>query len=141
MPRYATRLGRDPAATYRQIDIAGRTAEADPHQLVELLYDELIHALRTAAWAAEHRRGKVKGDKVTRATAILFALEAGLDFERGGDVAKTLAQLYTGARRTVIEASIGRDPAPFLQVAANLEEIAEAWRTVRGAAISETSGA
>ncbi|MGN6619803.1 MAG: flagellar export chaperone FliS [Sphingomonas sp.] len=141
MVRYATKLGRDPAATYRQIDVVGRTAEADPHQLVELLYDELVHALRTLAWATEHRQYKVKSDKATRATAILFALEAGLDFERGGDVAKTLAQLYTSARRTVIEASIGRDPAPFLQVAANLEEIADAWRTVRGAAISETSGA
>ena len=78
MARYATRLGRDPAATYRQIDVAGRTAEADPHRLVELLYDELIHALRTVAWAAEHRRFKVKSDKATRATAILFALTGAL---------------------------------------------------------------
>jgi flagellar protein FliS len=133
MPRYATTLGRDPAATYRQIDVVGRTAEADPHRLVELLYDELIHALRTAAWASEHRQGKVKGDKVTRATAILFALEAGLDFEKGGSVAETLARLYQGARRAVVDASIGWDPAPFLDVAANLEDIAEAWRSLRAA--------
>ena len=132
MVRYATRLGGDPAATYRQIDVAGRTAEADPHQLVELLYDELVHALRTLAWATEHRQFKVKSDKATRATAILFALEAGLDFEKGGDVAKTLSRLYRGARQTVIQASVGYDPAPFLSVAANLEEIAEAWRSLRG---------
>ena len=134
MPRYATRLGRDPAATYRQIDVVGRTAEADPHQLVELLYDELIHALRTAAWAAEHRRGKVKGDTVMRATAILFALEAGLDFEAGGDVSHTLARLYAGARATIVDASIGQDPRPFREVADNLEEIAAAWAQVRAAA-------
>jgi flagellar protein FliS len=132
MVRYATKLGRDPAATYRQIDVVGRTAEADPHQLIELLYDELIHALRTLAWATEHRQFKVKSEKATRATAILFALEAGLDFERGGDVAATLARLYLGARQAVVQASIDHDPAPFLQVAANLEEIAEAWRSVRG---------
>jgi flagellar protein FliS len=132
MVRYATKLGRDPAATYRQIDVVGRTAEADPHQLIELLYDELIHALRTLAWATEHRQFKVKSEKATRATAILFALEAGLDFERGGDVAATLARLYLGARQAVVQASIGHDPAPFLQVAANIEEIAEAWRSVRG---------
>jgi flagellar protein FliS len=131
MVRYASKLGRDPAATYRQIDVAGRTAEADPHQLVDLLYHELIHALRTLAWATEHRQYKVRSDKATRATAILFALEAGLDFDRGGDVARTLARLYRGARQTVIEASIGRDPKPFLDVAASLEEIAEAWRSVR----------
>ncbi|OYW24140.1 MAG: flagellar export chaperone FliS, partial [Sphingomonas sp. 12-62-6] len=37
MSHYATTLGRNPEATYRQIDIAGRTGEADPHQLVALL--------------------------------------------------------------------------------------------------------
>ncbi|TPG21133.1 flagellar protein FliS [Sphingomonas koreensis] len=132
MVRYATRLGRDPAATYRQIDVAGRTAEADPHRLVELLYEELVHALRTLAWATEHRQFAVRSEKATRATAILFALEAGLDFDQGGDVAKTLSRLYRGARQTVIEASVGRDPKPFLHVAATLEEIAEAWRSVRG---------
>ena len=132
MVRYASTLGRDPAATYRQIDIVGRTAEADPHQLVELLYDELGHALRTLAWATKHRQFEVRSDKATRATAILFALEAGLDFEQGGDVAKTLGRLYRGARQTVIEASMGMDPAPFLDVASNMEEIAAAWRSVRG---------
>ena len=131
MVRYATRLSRDPAATYRQIDVAGRTAEANPHQLVELLYDELIHALRTVAWATENRQFKIKSEKATRATAILFALEAGLDFDKGGDVAVTLGRLYQGARRAVIEASVGRDPQPFLDVAANLEEIADAWRSLR----------
>lgn len=131
MVRYATRLGRDPAATYRQIDVAGRTAEADPHQLVGLLYDELIHALRAAAWAADHKQGKIKGDKVTRATAILFALEAGLDFEAGGEVATTLGRLYHGARRQVVDAAVGWNSAPFLDVAKNLEEIAEAWRSLR----------
>lgn len=132
MVRYATKLGRDPAATYRQIDIAGRTTDADSHQLVQLLYDELIHALRTLAWATERRKFEVKSDKATRAVAILFALEAGLDFDTGGDVARTLSQLYRGARQTVVRASIAHDPAPFLDVAQNLEEIAEAWRAVRG---------
>ena len=135
MVRYASRLGRDPAATYRQIDIAGRTAEADPHQLVELLYDELIHALRTLSWATRYRQFEVKSEKATRATAILFALEAGLDFEQGGEVAQTLARLYRGARQSVIEASMGKDPAPFLHVASNLEEIAAAWRSVRSASV------
>ena len=65
-----------------------------------------------------------------RAT-LIEALEAGLDFEAGGAVAETLARLYQGARRAVIDASVGWNPAPFLDVAANLEEIATAWRSLR----------
>ena len=67
---------------------------------------------------------------MTKATAILFALESGLDFAKGGDVAVTLATLYRGVRARVIDASIGADPAPFRESADMLAEIAEAWATV-----------
>lgn len=131
MGAYASRIGRDPEATYRQVDAAGRTGEADPHALVALLYDELIRALRATAYAAQHGQQRVRSEKATRAIAILFALEAGLDFDRGGEVSKTLSRLYQGARQTVINASLGSDPAPFAEVADNLQEIADAWRQVR----------
>lgn len=128
---YASAL-RDPHSTYRQIDLVGRTAETDGAGLVQLLYDEAIQALRAAAWSTENQQFKTKSDKVTRAIAILFALEAGLDHVAGGDVAETLARLYAGARKTIVDASIGSDPAPFREVAATLEEIGQAWRTIRG---------
>jgi len=130
---YASALLRDPAQTYRRIDLAGRTTNADGPALVQLLYEELGQALRAAAWAAEHKKFAVKSERVTRATAILFALEAGLDFEKGGEVSTTLARLYAGARRQVIEASLGQDGAPFRDVADSMAEIAEAWRTARAA--------
>lgn len=133
MARYATALAGDPARTYRQVDLAGRTGAADSHALVGLLYEEGIAALRAAAWAAENRKFSVKSERVARATAVLFALEAGLDFEKGGEVSKTLATFYHGIRNQVINASIGNDPAPFRDAADSLQEIAAAWSTVRAA--------
>lgn len=130
--RYATAFAR-PEATYRAIDLAGRTGGEDASGLVSLLYAEASRALRSAAWAAEHRRFDVKSERVTRAIAILFALEAGLDFDAGGDLSKTLARLYQGARSEVVDASLGTDPAPFLSVATTLDEIAGAWESARRA--------
>lgn len=130
---YASTLTRDPFATYRQIDAVGHTATADGPALVQLLYKELVAALRAAAWACEKRKFAVKSERITRATAILFALEAGLDFEKGGQVSETLARLYGGARKTVINASLGHDPKPFRDSADMLDEIAQAWRTASAA--------
>lgn len=130
---YASVLARDPATTYRQIDVAGRTATADGPALVQLLYEELVGALRAAAHAAAHRHYAAKSERVTRATAILFALEAGLDFERGREVSATLARLYAGARATVLDAAMHDDPAPFRETADTLAEIAGAWATARAA--------
>ncbi|MEK9211190.1 flagellar export chaperone FliS [Sphingomonas sp. 2378] len=128
---YATGLLADPAATYRQIDVVGRTAMADGPALVQLLYEELISALRSAAWATEHGQLARKSERVTRATAILFALEAGLDFENGGDMSITFAKLYAGARRQIVDGSLDQNPKLFRDVADNIADIAEAWETVR----------
>jgi flagellar protein FliS len=114
MAGYSTALRGDPEATYRQIDLVGRTGEADGPALVQLLYE-------------------LKAEKITRATAILFALEAGLDFDKGGEVSHTLARLYRGARNAIIDASVGSEPQPVLEVASNLEEIAQAWAQARRA--------
>jgi len=130
MAHYATTLGRNPDATYRQIDIVGRTGEADPHQLVALLYEELGRALRGVVAAIASGNRAVKSEKATRAVSILFALEAGLDFERGGSLSKTLAGLYRGARAKLIDASLGDDPAPFIEVATSMAQIADAWASV-----------
>ncbi len=127
------RLTTEAAATYRNIDAVGRTAAADPHQLVELMYKECIAALRSAAFATENGQFPVKSERIARATAILFALEGGLDFERGGEVSRTLATLYHGLRNQIVHASIGSDPAPFRAVADDLEEIAGAWSAARAA--------
>lgn len=127
------RLSTNAAATYRTIDAVGRTASADPHQLVEIMYKECIAALRSAAFATEKRQLPVKSERIARATAILFALESGLDFDRGGDVSRTLATLYHGLRAQIIQASIGSNPAPFRAVANDLEEIAGAWSQARAA--------
>ena len=128
---YASAFLTDPAAVYRQIDVVGRTAMADGPALVQLLYEELIAALRSAAWATEPGQLARKSERVTRATAILFALEAGLDFDNGGEMSITFAKLYAGARKQIVDGSLGQDANVFRAVAANMVEIAEAWETVR----------
>lgn len=130
---YASALLRDPARTYREIDLAGRTAAADGPALVQLLYEELTQALRVAAWAADHRQFATRSERVTRATAILFALEANLDFDKGGEVSRVLARFYAGCRRQVIDASLGTVGDPLRSVAAELDEIAGAWKQARAA--------
>ena len=130
---HALAFCQDAAATYRRIDVAGRTSGADGPALVQLLYEELTAALRAAAFAAERGQGARKSERVTRATAILFALEAGLDFDGNPELSGTLSRLYAGARRTIVEASIGSNPAPFRDAAAMLDEIAGAWATARAA--------
>lgn len=128
--QYATRLRGDPGETYRQIDIASRTGGASPHQLITLLYDDLLRSLRLAALATEKGDHAARSKYVSKTLALLFALESGLDFERGGDVAATLSRFYRGAREAIMAASIAMDADRLREVAGNVSEIADGWRII-----------
>ena len=43
----------------------------------------------------------------------------------------TFAKLYGGARKQIVDASLGQDAQIFRNVAASIADIAEAWETVR----------
>lgn len=49
----------------------------------------------------------------------------------GGEMSITFAKLYAGARKQIVDGSLGQDANVFRAVAANMVEIAEAWETVR----------
>ncbi|QHL90180.1 flagellar export chaperone FliS [Sphingomonas changnyeongensis] len=130
---YASRLARDPIETYRQVDLASRVGGADRHQLVGLLYDEALMCLRLAERAIAMRDYAAKSARITKALALLFALEAGLDFTRGGEVAQTLSRFYRGARAEIMQASVDNDAALLRATAGAIGEIAASWRAIAGA--------
>ena len=129
---YATRLRGDPMETYRSVDVNSRVGGASPHALIALLYEDLLRELRQAAIATERRDFATRSAKVTKALAILFALESSLDFDKGGDVAATLSRFYRGARDAIMRASVGQDTEQLRAVVVNIEEIAASWRAIGG---------
>ncbi len=129
---YASRVLRDPLETYRQVDLASRTGGASPHQLITVLYEDALRELRLGAIAIEARDHPAKSARLTKAVALLFALEAGLDFDKGGSVAETLSKFYRGCRDAVMRASIENDAALVRDVVANVGEIAASWKQIAG---------
>ena len=127
---YASRLSRDPRETYRSVDVASRTGGATPHQLIAILYEDLLRELRLGALAAEAGDHLVKNERLTKAIALLFALEAGLDFDRGASVAEALSRFYRGCRDAVMRASIESNAALIRDVAAIVGEIADSWKAI-----------
>lgn len=129
---YASRLARDPRETYRSVDVASRTGGATPHQLITILYEDLLRELRLGALAIEAGDHRAKNDRLTKAVALLYALEAGLDFDKGGSVAETLSRFYRGCRDAVMRASIEGNVALVRDVIANVGEIAASWKAIAG---------
>jgi flagellar secretion chaperone FliS len=115
---------------YASVDTGSRVEGATPHQLIKILFDELVLAIEASA--ASLRAGdRIKAiDRQTRALTILHALETSLDFKRGGDVATSLATVYRECRRCVLEATANDDANSLDTARGYIADIADAWRQI-----------
>lgn len=118
------------ARSYKTVDLSSRVEGASPHRLVGILFDELGKALEAMAAAMKRRDFTQRGARQARALAILHGLEASLDHERGGDLARDLAIVYAEARRLVLDGARTNDPEPVVKARDMVAEIASAWAEI-----------
>jgi flagellar protein FliS len=116
-------------------------AESDPLQQVVLLYDGAIRFLRLTANDIEAGEIASKAEHVNRALDILNYLQGILDFERGGEVAKTLDSLYTLVSMQVLQASARLDAPGMRRAAELLAPVRDSWNVVVSAVQDQTTNA
>jgi flagellar secretion chaperone FliS len=125
---YVQRNAFRAADHYRHLDLEGRLAAASPHQLVSILYESLDTSLAAAIMAYEQDKGAPLTIQMGRARSILLALEAGLDFERGTELASTLAAIYRAMQRRLSDVS--DYPAALTEVQQGVSELARSWNAL-----------
>lgn len=113
---------------YQVLDLSSRMEGASPHRLVAILYEELQNALDSAIRARESGQDVAANSQMARAKSILAALEAGLDFDRGGELATTLCGVYRAMQRQL--AIAGQDVEKLAEVRAGVANIAQSWRAL-----------
>lgn len=122
--------GRQARAAYRDVALASRLDGASPHRLIAILYEEFDTALATMIAAARAGdQGRLLAGRA-RALTILGGLEAGLDRDKGGEIAGGLAAVYREARRRLRDGANANDPQWIEQARAMIAEIADAWRQI-----------
>lgn len=122
--------GSAAGARYRTVDVAAQVEAASPHRLVGILFDELVKTIDVLR-AAQRRGDRTRrADRLSRTLSILSALETSLDFDKGGEIAVSLYQVYRETRRLVMEGTRENSSEPLDAAAAIVGEIASAWHTI-----------
>lgn len=120
---------QDPQTVYRRIDFDARVSAADPGQLVELCYEQLIAALGTALFAHDQVDNRMKSEALTRAVSALTALQLGISGQ--GGVVDALHHFYDAARRAVLDNALRFKPATIAAIRQDIIDIALALSTTR----------
>ena len=120
------------AAAYKRIDIESAVASADKYELISLLFRALIGALAGAEVHHQHENKDQVREYLTKSCRILAGLQGSLDYERGGDIAVNLGELYGYSIRKLFAANVNVDKTSdnVAEVKSLLEPIAEAWENM-----------
>lgn len=128
--RGAAAYGRG-AKAYARVGVESATMSASPHQLIVLLFDGAIAAIRTARIHMHDDSTAEKGRAISKALDIINnGLLAALDAEQGGEVAEHLASLYDYIARLLLNANLHNSSESLDQAENLLQDIATAWRDI-----------
>lgn len=117
---------------YSQVHLHGNVAYADPHRLVQLLFEGALDRIAAAKGCIGQGKVAEKGWHISRAIATIDGLRLNLDMERGGDIARHLDDLYDYMGRRLLLANIENDLRMLNEVAGLLGEIKGGWDAMVG---------
>ncbi|EDP73767.1 flagellar export chaperone FliS [Hydrogenivirga sp. 128-5-R1-1] len=72
-------------------------------------YEEMLSLLNIVKIAMEENNIQLKGEKISKVSNAISLLQASLDFEKGGEIAKNLYNLYDFCQKELLEANLKND--------------------------------
>lgn len=79
---------------YKAVGIKDDLAVADPHRVIQLLMQGALENIAKAKGAIERKDFAVKSATISKAMAIISALQGSLDMDAGGEISNNLWSLY-----------------------------------------------
>ncbi|QBL09903.1 flagellar export chaperone FliS [Rheinheimera sp. D18] len=79
---------------YKAVGVKDDLAVADPHRVIQLLMQGALENIAKAKGAIERKDFAVKSATISKAMAIVSALQNSLDMEAGGEISDNLWSLY-----------------------------------------------
>lgn len=123
--------GFNAANSYAQLGVQTGVMSASPYRLITMLFDGAQVAIGAAILHIESGNLVDKGLAISKATNIINdGLLAALDYERGGEIAEQLGQLYEYMVRVLLKANLNNDVAALEEVSALLKTVASAWKDI-----------
>ena len=88
---------------YQKTDISS-SQNNDPVEIVRTMVNELRKSMKIVSLHTKDRNNRILRNKhFSKALVIIYTLQSSLDFERGGEIATQLFQIYEYCRQQLIK--------------------------------------
>lgn len=116
---------------YQQVSLETSINQASPHQLIVLLFDGALNAIKLAKLYIEKGNIAGKGAAISKAINIIDnGLKSSLDMEKGGEIAINLDNLYQYISHQLVLANLHNDLVKLTDCYQLLDNIAQSWREI-----------
>lgn len=121
------------AGLYSQVNLDSQIhGNANPHKLIEMLYDGFFAELAKARGAMRAREIEAKCNAISKAIRIVEeGLRTALDPKVGGQIARDLEELYTFVSKRLVLANARNDEKLLDECASVMRPLQEAWAAIR----------
>lgn len=123
-------LNRRSASAYRELMIESGVTDANPVRLIQMLFDGLLDTLSVAQGHIARNAIAEKSQCLSRAGCIVLGLQAALDFEKGGEIARNLNELYGYLTRRLLHINLNNDLTALAEIRDLVQQIRDAWQLV-----------
>lgn len=118
------------ASVYKTLELETKVANASPHTLIKMLFEELTLQLARVRAADSRDDVKLRNAAVERAINIISYLHATLSDEGDSELPHNLALLYEYMIRQLLSFRLRGDITLLEEVLTLVETIASAWRDI-----------
>ena len=115
---------------YQSVATDSRCATADKRDLVVMMYDGAINAIRLAAEHASRREDRAAGTAIARAVTVVSGLRDTLDKVQGGAVAEHLDDFYCFVIGRLMNSTAASRPTDLVECEDLLSQVREAWSVI-----------
>jgi flagellar protein FliS len=116
--------------SYGDVKVSTGVSAASNIELIQMLFDGLLESLQAAKGHIQHGAISEKSKCIARASRIVLGLQGALDFDRGGELATNLNELYGYVTRRLFHVNARNDLEALQEIYGLMAEIREAWEEV-----------
>jgi len=119
------------ASAYKRVSLETSVSQATPHQLVHMLFENLLRNVGAARLAIQSRNIAAKGEYIQKAVRIIDeGLKPALNLKDGGVLADNLSRMYSFCLVRLTEANLQSAEQPLIDILRVIEPLADGWKGI-----------
>lgn len=112
---------------YKKTNLEAELSVADPHRVIQMMYEGLIERLSQAKGAIMRHDYEYKADRISKAVGIINGLQSALDNRSNPELGQRMFALYDYMKELLTKASVSLDTDPIDEVINLILPIKQAW--------------